>query len=55
MADQDAIADAEQAPPDGPESRDRSVVSSVDAYLDEQEEQSFPASDPHSDWSGPGG
>ena len=22
-------------------------------YLDEQEEESFPASDPHSDWSGP--
>jgi hypothetical protein len=24
-----------------------------DAYLDEQEDQSFPASDPHSDWAGP--
>jgi len=24
-----------------------------DDYLDEQEEESFPASDPHSDWSGP--
>ena len=24
-----------------------------DDYLDEQEEDSFPASDPHSDWSGP--
>jgi hypothetical protein len=23
-----------------------------DDYLDEQEEESFPASDPHSDWSG---
>ena len=22
--------------------------------LDEQEEESFPASDPHSDWAGPG-
>lgn len=22
-------------------------------YIDEQEEDSFPASDPHSDWSGP--
>jgi hypothetical protein len=22
-------------------------------YLDEQEEESFPASDPHSDWAGP--
>lgn len=24
-----------------------------EAYLDGQEEDSFPASDPHSDWSGP--
>ena len=24
-----------------------------DDYIDEQEEDSFPASDPHSDWSGP--
>jgi hypothetical protein len=24
-----------------------------DAYVDGQEEDSFPASDPHSDWSGP--
>ncbi len=30
------------------ERRDR-----VEARLDEQEEQSFPASDPHSDWAGP--
>jgi hypothetical protein len=27
----------------------------LDEYLDEQEDQSFPASDPHSDWAGPGG
>jgi hypothetical protein len=26
----------------------------LDDYLDEQEDQSFPASDPHSDWAGPG-
>jgi len=25
----------------------------ADGYLDEQEEESFPASDPHSDWAGP--
>ena len=25
----------------------------TDRYLDEQEEESFPASDPHADWSGP--
>ncbi len=24
-----------------------------DGYVDAQEEDSFPASDPHSDWSGP--
>jgi hypothetical protein len=24
-----------------------------DAELDEQEDESFPASDPHSDWAGP--
>jgi hypothetical protein len=24
-----------------------------DGYVDGQEEDSFPASDPHSDWSGP--
>ncbi len=25
----------------------------LDDYLDEQEVESFPASDPHSDWAGP--
>ena len=25
-----------------------------EADLDEQEDESFPASDPHSDWAGPG-
>ncbi len=25
----------------------------IDGYVDGQEEDSFPASDPHSDWSGP--
>lgn len=25
----------------------------LDEYLDEQEAESFPASDPHSDWAGP--
>jgi hypothetical protein len=28
--------------------------SSADDYLDEQEADSFPSSDPHSDWAGPG-
>lgn len=27
--------------------------SSEDAYLDDEEADSFPASDPHSDWAGP--
>jgi hypothetical protein len=26
---------------------------SDDEHLDEQEDESFPASDPHSDWAGP--
>ena len=25
----------------------------LDRHIDEQEEESFPASDPHADWSGP--
>jgi hypothetical protein len=25
----------------------------LDRHIDEQEEDSFPASDPHADWSGP--
>ncbi len=25
----------------------------MDRHIDEQEEDSFPASDPHADWSGP--
>ncbi len=29
------------------------VEQDLDGYLDGQEEDSFPASDPHSDWSGP--
>ena len=41
MSDQDD-ADGTEAERPGREDR-----------LDEQEEESFPASDPHSDWSGP--
>jgi hypothetical protein len=29
------------------------VGAAGDDYLDEQEDESFPASDPHSDWAGP--
>jgi hypothetical protein len=34
---------------------DENAVEDTDAddKVDEQEEESFPASDPHSDWSGP--
>lgn len=31
------------------------AVGGAEARLDEQEVESFPASDPHSDWAGPGG
>jgi hypothetical protein len=29
------------------------AANDADEYVDGQEEDSFPASDPHSDWSGP--
>jgi hypothetical protein len=35
---------------DADEPRDRERL---DRHVDEQEEESFPASDPHADWSGP--
>jgi hypothetical protein len=38
---------------DGVESGAEDAESARDGYLDGQEEDSFPASDPHSDWSGP--
>ena len=40
---------------DGVESAEADAQFRPDAeqYIDEQEEDSFPASDPHSDWSGP--
>jgi hypothetical protein len=44
------IATEESA--DGPGSLE-SPRSVSDDYLDEQEDESFPASDPHSDWAGP--
>jgi hypothetical protein len=39
-------------PQDEPDEPDE-VATDRDEYLDGQEEDSFPASDPHSDWSGP--
>ncbi|HEY1832452.1 MAG TPA: hypothetical protein VGG38_19600 [Acidimicrobiales bacterium] len=32
---------------------DDTAVSKVDEHIDQQEDESFPASDPHSDWAGP--
>ncbi len=37
----------------GPEGPSSSVEVAADDYLDEQEVESFPASDAHSDWAGP--
>jgi hypothetical protein len=36
-----------------PQDESEEVEQDRDDYLDAQEEDSFPASDPHSDWSGP--
>jgi hypothetical protein len=36
-----------------PEVPPAGVKGTADEYLDEQEDESFPASDPHSDWAGP--
>jgi hypothetical protein len=47
-----ALVDETTAPEpesDADESRDRERM---DRHVDEQEEESFPASDPHADWSG---
>ena len=44
------MADAERAPERDPAD---AAGHDRDEYLDEQEEESFPASDPHSDWAGP--
>ena len=35
------------------ESDTETPAAEADDYVDGQEEDSFPASDPHSDWSGP--
>jgi hypothetical protein len=42
--DADEVETAEAGPDPDPD---------PDEYVDGQEEDSFPASDPHSDWSGP--
>ena len=38
---------------DGAEPEPEGAEPEAEQYIDEQEEDSFPASDPHSDWSGP--
>jgi len=46
----------ETDPPEPEGEPDRTVVEErarTDRHIDEQEEESFPASDPHADWSGP--
>jgi len=40
-------------PPGTPSSPHAADPGGPGAHLDEQEEESFPASDPHSDWAGP--
>ena len=46
------MADADDEVRPDEEARADSGGARGDDYLDEQEEESFPASDPHSDWSG---
>ena len=38
---------------DGVEQAEPEAEPDAEEYIDGQEEDSFPASDPHSDWSGP--
>jgi hypothetical protein len=47
MTEEKATESSEEAEPVG--------VTPPDERLDEQEDESFPASDPHADWAGPGG
>jgi hypothetical protein len=43
----------DDTPAAGPQERPGTPGGQNDDYLDEQEYESFPASDPHSDWAGP--
>jgi hypothetical protein len=40
-------------PEDEPDQTPEDERAWLDRHIDEQEEESFPASDPHADWSGP--
>jgi hypothetical protein len=52
MLDPKPDDEASDGPQDGP-GPPGSSGRVTDDYLDEQECESFPASDPHSDWAGP--
>ncbi len=49
MPDRDASETEDSESAGDPESE----RARLDRHVDEQEEESFPASDPHADWSGP--
>jgi hypothetical protein len=51
MADPDN--DERSAPEPGSDADEPRDRERLDRHVDEQEEESFPASDPHADWSGP--
>ena len=54
MADPRPREQPAKTSPADPEAPSDSLAALDDDYLDEQEVQSFPASDAHSDWAGPG-
>ena len=53
MADPRPGDEPAEVPLGEPEGQWNSVAVAPDDYLDEQEVESFPASDAHSDWAGP--
>ena len=53
MADPRPSDEPAEAPVAEPEGPTNTVRVATDEYLEEQEVESFPASDAHSDWAGP--
>jgi hypothetical protein len=53
MADPRPNHDPADTAPVDQRSEPKAFGVAADDYLDEQEADSFPASDPHSDWAGP--
>ena len=53
MADPKPTDERAETPVAGLDDPPTGVGGADDEYLDEQEDESFPASDPHSDWAGP--